>query len=75
MDNSLDVIKDALPYIIPLLVVEIVLLFWAVFDLDRRKNITSKSKMVWMMVIIFFGIIGPIFYFIFGRRGKVVNRE
>jgi len=68
-------LKDALPYLIPLTILELALLFTAVIDLDRRKNVTGNNKLVWVLVIVFIGIIGPIVYFIFGRKVKIANKE
>jgi len=67
--------KDALPYLIPLLVLEIVLLFVAIIDLDRRRYVTGNNKLVWVLVIVFIGIIGPVIYFVFGRRKKAVDKQ
>jgi hypothetical protein len=73
--DELVTIKDALPYLIPLAVVEIVLLFIAIIDLDRRQYVTGNNKLVWVLVIVFIGIIGPIVYFLFGRRRKVADKQ
>jgi hypothetical protein len=76
LDNGLGTLKDALPYLIPLLVLEIVLLFIAVVDIDRRQYITGNSNLIWLLVVVIFGIIGPIVYFVFGRNKKeITNRE
>ncbi len=74
MGDDLAAFKNALPYLIPLLVVEIVLLFVAIIDLDRRKYVTGNNKLVWVLVIVIIGIIGPVIYFVFGRREKVVKK-
>jgi len=67
--------KDILPYLIPLLVLEIVLLFVAIIDLDRRRYVTGNNKLVWVLVIVIFGIIGPVIYFVFGRRKQAPDKE
>jgi hypothetical protein len=72
--DDLAAFKNALPYLIPLLVVEIVLLFVAIIDLDRRKYVTGNNKLVWVLVVVIIGIIGPVIYFVFGRREKVVKK-
>jgi TctA family transporter len=73
--NELVTIKDVLPYLIPLAVIEIVLLFIAIIDLDRRQYVTGNNKLVWVLVIVFIGIIGPVVYFVFGRRHKVADKQ
>ena len=75
MNGEFDALKNALPYLIPLLVVEIVLLFVAIIDLDRRRYVTGNNKLVWVLVIVIIGIIGPVIYFVFGRRKKAVDKE
>jgi hypothetical protein len=75
VENGLDQIKDALPYLIPLVIVEMVLLFAAIIDLDRRAHVTGNNKLVWIVVIVAIGIIGPIIYFIFGRKGKAIKKQ
>lgn len=75
MDNDFSAFIDALPYLIPLLVLEMALLFIAVIDLDRRRYVTGNNKLVWVIIIVLFGIIGPLVYFIFGRRKKIIEKE
>jgi hypothetical protein len=75
VDGGIEAIKDALPYLIPLVILEIALLFIAIIDLDRRQYVTGNNKLVWVLAIVIFGIIGPVIYFVFGRRKKVVNKE
>ena len=75
MGDDFTAFKDTLPYLIPLLVLEIVLLFVAIIDLDRRKYVTGNNKLVWVLVIVVVGIIGPVIYFVFGRRKKAADKE
>jgi ABC-2 type transport system ATP-binding protein len=54
--------------VIPLIVVELALLGLAVADLlspDRR--VRGGSKAVWVVVIVFVNVLGPLIYFLFGR--------
>jgi hypothetical protein len=52
-----------------------VLLAIAVIDLDRRQYVTGNNKLVWVLVVVIIGIIGPVIYFVFGRKRRVVNKE
>ena len=71
--DGFEAISDILPYLIPLLVLELVLLVVALVDLLNRQNVRG-DKMLWVVLIVFVGIIGPIVYFIFGRRkGETEN--
>jgi len=61
------IIKQYLPLLIPVILIEIILLIVALLDLIRREQ-TRGPKWVWALVIVLVNIIGPIVYFIFGRR-------
>ncbi|MFP5114360.1 PLD nuclease N-terminal domain-containing protein [Bacillaceae bacterium C204] len=51
----------------PLIAIQVILLIAALIDL-ARIHATNGPKWVWAIVIIFVNIIGPILYFIFGRK-------
>ncbi|HCM96599.1 MAG: transcriptional regulator [Chloroflexi bacterium GWB2_49_20] len=55
-----------LPYLIPILVVQLLLMIVALVDLARREK-TRGPKWVWALIILFGELLGPIVYFIFGR--------
>ncbi|MDP1809531.1 MAG: PLD nuclease N-terminal domain-containing protein [Actinomycetota bacterium] len=52
----------------PLILLELVLLVVALVDLAKRPKVTGGNKVIWLIVILFIGTIGPIIYLIFGRR-------
>ncbi|WP_409276029.1 PLD nuclease N-terminal domain-containing protein [Neobacillus sp. SCS-31] len=53
--------------LLPILLIQLVLLVVAIVDLIRTEE-TNGPKWVWALVILAFSFIGPIVYFIFGRR-------
>jgi hypothetical protein len=57
-----------LPYLIPILLIELVLLVIALVDLVRREKTRYLPKWAWALLIIFIQIIGPIAYLIVGRE-------
>ncbi|QKY68255.1 PLD nuclease N-terminal domain-containing protein [Lentibacillus sp. CBA3610] len=67
--NSINEIDwtDMLTVIVPMLVIQAILLIAAIIDLIRIER-TNGPKWAWALVIVFINIIGPIIYFIFGRR-------
>ena len=67
---SFDEFLEFLPYIIPLVLLQLTLMIVALVDLIRREK-TRGPKWVWTLVIIFGELIGPIIYFIFGREDSV----
>jgi len=57
-----------LPFLIPLVILELVLLVVALIDIIKRQSVTGNNKVVWVLIIVLFQIIGPIVYFVFGRK-------
>jgi DMSO reductase anchor subunit len=56
-----------LPYLIPILALQLILMIAALLDLTKRER-TRGPKWVWAIVIVLGELIGPIVYFIFGRE-------
>jgi hypothetical protein len=55
--------------LIPILVIQVGLLVWALYDLTRPgRRVKGDSKVVWALIIIFVNVIGPILYFLVGRE-------
>ena len=55
--------------LIPVIVIQFGLLIWALYDLTRPgRRVKGDSKVVWALIIIFVGSIGPILYFLVGRE-------
>ena len=60
---------DILAILLPLIVLQLVLLVAALYDLTRPdRRVRGDSKVVWALVIIFVSMIGPILYFLVGRE-------
>lgn len=54
--------------IIPLILVEIGLMAFALYDLVKRKRVKGGNKWVWVVIIVVVNLIGPILYFVIGRE-------
>ena len=54
---------------IPLVVIQLGLLVWGLYDLTRPdRRVKGDSKVVWALIIIFINVIGPILYLLVGRE-------
>lgn len=68
------ILKGQLPSIflllvVPLVVIELGLVIFALVDLAKPdRQVVGGSKMVWALVIVLVGTIGPIAYLLAGRR-------
>ena len=73
MDNEFELLVDILPFLIPVFIIELSLLIFALVDLLKREFMENNTRIIWAIVIVLFGIIGPIIYFIFGRGEKSID--
>ncbi len=52
----------------PLIALQLILMIAALIDLSRRQKVTGGNKVPWLILIIFVNTIGPIIYFVLGRK-------
>lgn len=62
----MEFITEYLPLLIPIFLIQLALIAFALSDLVRRDS-TRGPKWVWVLVIVFVNMIGPIVYFLLGR--------
>jgi hypothetical protein len=55
--------------ITPILVIQAILLIVALADLIKIDK-TNGPKWIWVIIIFFINIVGPILYFVIGRRNN-----
>ena len=60
-------ISSLIPFLIPIILLQLGLMVFALVDLIRRER-TKGPKWVWVIVIIFVNLIGPIAYLVVGRE-------
>jgi hypothetical protein len=54
--------------IAPLLALQLGLMLWALLDWARQARTRHLDRWVWLAIIVFFGTLGPLAYFFFGRE-------
>lgn len=59
-------LREYLPLLIPVLIIQLTLVFFALLDL-RRQETTRGPRWLWVIIILFVNLIGPILYFTIGR--------
>ena len=60
-------LQPYLPILIPLVVIQIILLLTALVHLNKNPQVKIGSKNMWIFLIIFLNIVGPVLYFLIGR--------
>jgi hypothetical protein len=63
----MDVVVNNLPILAPIFIIQLILIVVAIIDLVRNEN-TNGPKWLWALIILFINIIGPILYFVIGRK-------
>jgi len=63
----LEELRDYLPILLPLVALQLVLLLTALTHLFRHPNVKRGSKDLWIFVILFVNIVGPVLYFLIGK--------
>ncbi len=62
-------LDELLPILVPLIVVQLALMAFALFDLTRpERRVKGGSKLPWALVIVFGQLLGPLIYFLVGRE-------
>jgi hypothetical protein len=67
--STVDIDTTVLAIVIPVILVQLGLLVWGLYDLTRPgRAVRGDNKIIWALVIIFINIIGPVTYFLVGRE-------
>jgi hypothetical protein len=71
--KEMETVIQMLPYMVPLIILEVVLLVVALVDLAKRKHVTRGNKIIWVLVTVCIQFIGPVIYLIAGRKEESVD--
>ena len=65
----MDQLKEFLPFIIPLVIVQFSLLGYTLYHILTHKSYKMGNRAIWLIVtLVFMNYVGPILYFIFGKE-------
>lgn len=64
MNTDITVLGDYLPFLIPLIVLQVILLLFSLVKVIKRDSFKNLNKPAWILIIIFVNIIGPISYLV-----------
>ena len=63
----MEILIEYLPFLIPLFLIELALAITALVHVLRHPHYKFGNKLIWIVIVLFVQIIGPIVYFVFGR--------
>lgn len=61
-------IKEYLPFLIPLAVLQLSLMIAALVSILKHKKYKTGSRALWLVISLLLSIIGPILYFVLGKE-------
>lgn len=64
---NLESIQEYLPFLIPLVIAEFALAITAFIHVLKHPNYRFGNKVMWIVIVLFIQIIGPVVYFLIGR--------
>ncbi len=65
--SPLQKVIQLLPFIIPLVLLQLILMIVALVDLSKREK-TRGPKWLWVIIVVIGELLGPILYFVIGRE-------
>ena len=68
-EDTVEAIQPWLPFLVPILGLQLILTFVALLDLVRRER-TRGPKAMWALIILLMATIGPIAYLVLGRQDE-----
>ena len=73
MNIKVDIIEKIapyIPYLIPVIIVQLVLMITALVHVLRHDQYKRGSRVLWVIVVVLVNIIGPILYFMLGKSDE-----
>ena len=62
-------IREILPFLIPLVIVQFSLLGYTLYHILTHKSYKRGNRTMWLIIaLLFMNFVGPILYFIFGKE-------
>ena len=66
----MEFIREYLPILIPIVVLEIGLMIYALSHVLRHNNFKFGNKTMWIVIVVLIQIIGPILYLTIGKDNE-----
>ncbi len=64
-------IKEFLPLLIPIIIVQMILLFVAIRHILTHNTYKRGNRTIWLIItIVLMNYVGPIIYFLFGKEDE-----
>lgn len=61
-------IVELLPLLIPIMIIQAALVIFAIVHIVKHQKFRFGNMVIWLIIVLFFSVIGPILYFTIGRK-------
>ena len=75
MGDTFGQLKDMLPFLVPVILLQVVLLVISLVDIVRRRAVTGGSKLLWILIVCLVNVIGPVVYLAMGRKEQAYDGD
>nr|WP_083508441.1 PLD nuclease N-terminal domain-containing protein [Peptoniphilus coxii] len=66
----MDLVREYLPILIPIIILEIGLMIYSLRHVLKHDRYKFGSRTMWILIVVFIQIIGPILYLTIGREDE-----
>nr|WP_218956316.1 PLD nuclease N-terminal domain-containing protein [Peptoniphilus nemausensis] len=66
----MDIVREYLPILIPIIILEVGLMIYSLRHVLKHDRYKFGSRTMWVLIVIFIQIIGPILYLTIGREDE-----
>lgn len=66
----MDIVREYLPILIPIIILEVGLMIYSLRYVLKHDRYKFGSRTMWVLIVIFIQIIGPILYLTIGREDE-----
>jgi len=75
LQEVIDLLVKWIPLLLPLIIIQLGLWIFALIDVARKRRTRNLNPIIWVLIICFVNMIGPILYFVLGRSDTGVNDD
>lgn len=65
--GNLETLKEYLPFLVPLIIFQLILAITALVHVLKNPKYRFGNRTMWIFIVLFIQIIGPVIYFALGR--------
>lgn len=65
--NNTEIFIEYLPFFVPLILLQLILMLVAVVHILKHPNYRFGNRILWLIVVVFLQLFGPILYFTIGK--------